>query len=448
MTQSGNAADLTELTRHAATQSGSVVVVGNGAAGLAAALRLAMSGCRVHVVGGGSGASSLSCGAIDRTPWEESAAQAESAPPAPDRDSAGAGDEVGEEAAELLEMLELYRVPAQGMLLATTSGILRPAHGADRALLDLKSVPRGAVLVPRCDHYSWDAVTLARSWGDTDIARASGLHFAAVDTTLTRYREERPLCDADLAARHDDPGRLGWLGERLREALGRSGPCVAVLLPPWLGIDAPRAEALSERVGLPCGEAACALASAAGRRFDRARDRALARANVDSSRAWVRRVAPSRPAPGAAWTIELEDGEPLEASAVVLAAGGLVGGGLAYEPSEALFSGEVPPSARPTFRATIDAPATLGAYGRPLDLPGSLFGVAPESLAWPFVRDPIMDRAGLLVDAHHRVEGAPGLFACGDLAADRPRTWLEAWTSGVRAGRYSLVASLRNDVRG
>ncbi|WP_394840017.1 FAD-binding protein [Pendulispora rubella] len=389
-----------------------VVVVGAGAAGLGAALRLAHGGCPVQVIDGAAGATALSCGAVDVTPWEDG----------------DAGERVEDEALQLLEGLGLHRVA--GALLATTAGILRGAGGADRALLDVGAWRGGTVLVPRTDHPGWDGGVLARSWSDTETARARGLTFTAVDATLLRFREERALCDADIAARHDDAARLGWLAERLREALARHGRCVGVILPPWLGVEAPRAEALSERVGLPCGEALSALASAAGRRFEFARDRALARAGVSVRRGWVRRVVASSP-----WTVELEDGEPLAASAVVLAAGGLVGGGIAYDPSEAQVASEVPAQARPVFRTGIEAPGMLGAGGRPLELPGSLFGVPPESIAWPFARDPLMDRVGLLVDGAMRVKGAPGgLLACGDLVADRPRTWLEAWRSGVRAG--------------
>lgn len=389
-----------------------VVVVGAGAAGLAAALRLAQGGCAVQVLDGAAGATSLSCGALDVTPWEDG----------------DVGEGVDGDALRLLEGLGLYRVAR--MLVATTSGILRAAGGADRALLDVKALPRGTVLVPRTDHPAWDGNALARAWSDADVARARGLAFAAVDATILRYRDERVLCDADIAARHDDAARLEWLAERLREALARSGRCVGVILPPWLGVEGPQAEALSARVGLPCGEAVSALASAAGRRFERAQERALTRAGVVSRRGWVRRVAVGSP-----WTVELEDGDAIEASAVVLATGGLVGGGLAYDPSEADVAGEVPGQARPMFRMGLEAPGVLGAGGRPLELPGSLFGVPPESIAWPFAKDPLMDRVGLLVDAACGVQGAPGgLLACGDLVADRPRTWLEAWRSGVRAG--------------
>ncbi|WP_394828384.1 hypothetical protein [Pendulispora albinea] len=412
-----------------------VIVVGGGAAGVGAALAAAEVGRRVCLVLGGAGASALSGGAVDWVDWELGTGAGLGL------GGLGLGDGAG--GAEFV--LDLYRVPVGGVVLATVSGILRPAAGADWGLLDVKGLGRGTVLVPRAEHHEWDAVTLSRSWGDTEIARAGGLQFQAADATILRFREERTLGHADIAARHDEPARLGWLAERLREALARSGPCVAVLLPPWLGLDAPRAEALSERVGLPCGEAASALASPAGRRFERARDRALLRANVTVVRGWVQRIAHD----ASGWRAHLEGGASLDGSSIVLAAGGLVGGGLAYEPGDLHANAEIAAApARQAFRVTIASPGTVGAYGRPLELPGSLFGAPPESLAWPFAPDPVMERAGLLVDEHQRVQGAPdGLYACGDLVADAPRTWLEAWRSGVRAGRYERKGGTERAVR-
>ncbi len=377
-----------------------VVVVGDGAAGLGAALQAFKSGHAVHVISGGTGASALAPGALDLAPWEDAA-----------------GDEaIAPGALSLLSELGLYRVPLEGgVLLATSSGILRPARGADGALLDLSRIARGAVLVPKVEHQSWDATALARSWADTDIARARGLDFVAAPATLLRFREERARLDAEIAERHDDPVRLEWLAERIRDALAKGGPYGAVLLPPWLGVDAPRAEQLSARVGIPCGEAASALASSPGQRFERARDRALA--GLTRTRAWVERVVHTAPF----WTLSLEGARPVEASAVILAAGGQVGGGIAMSHDLSL-------------RPAIEAPGTFGAHGRPLSHAGSPFGPPPESLAWPFAHDPALERAGLLVDAAYRVRGAPsGLFACGDVAADRARTWLQAWTSGVQA---------------
>jgi hypothetical protein len=123
------------------------------------------------------------------------------------------------------------------------------------------------------------------------------------------------------------------------------------------------------------------------------------------------------------------------ADAVVLATGGLLAGGIEYEPSEAVLASALPPCARVPFRLGVaieGAPATLGMRGRALELPGSLFGVPPESLAWPFERDAPLERVGLLVAPDGSL--APGLYVAGDVVADAARTWLRALESGAQAG--------------
>jgi hypothetical protein len=59
-----------------------------------------------------------------------------------------------------------------------------------------------------------------------------------------------------------------------------------------------------------------------------------------------------------------------------------------------------------------------------------MFGVPPESLVWPggdgIERIGIISRAG-------------AILACGDCAEGRPRTMLEAFASGARAGRRAAA---------
>ena len=101
------------------------------------------------------------------------------------------------------------------------------ADGRDASLLN---VPNGAgIAVADCDRPGWNARELASSWGKG---------YAPLETTLLRHTDESRLPDVDFAARHDDASRLGWLAERLREALARaSGRYVAIVLPPMLGVD-------------------------------------------------------------------------------------------------------------------------------------------------------------------------------------------------------------------
>ncbi len=384
----------------------SVVVVGGGVAGTAAALAAARGGARVVLLDGGTGASTLATGAIDDAPWTH-------APSAPDPIAAGAR--------ALLDALAAYAIPDAGARIATTAGVLRPARGHDLALLDLAPLAGRRVGVVRCERPEWDATALARAWGDA---------FTPLDATVLRHVDERLLPAADFAARHDDEARLAWLAERLRDAISRAGGGLdALLLPPSLGVETARARALSALVGLPCGEAAALPGGPSGLRFERARDRALSAAGVTNTTGRATGVEHHADR----WHVARAGETALEAAAVVLAPGGFVGGGLAYFPGEAAPAGVLPPASRAPFRLGVDVPAAkLGARGRPLELPGSLFGIPPESLAWPFAADPTMERVGVLVDDDGRA--VPGLYAAGETVADLPRTWLRALESGARAG--------------
>ena len=370
-----------------------VIVVGAGIAGAAAALAAARSGGAVTLVDGGPGATTLATGALDRTPWR---ADDTAAPPLP----AAARD--------VLEALGAYVLTPRAVTLFTTAGVRRPSRGRDAALFDAAPVADRPVGVVRCLRPGWDADALARCWGG---ARGACV---AVDATVLRHRDERALPDADFAARHDEEGRLEWLAGRLREALatGSGGEALAgLVLPPSLGVD-----------------------------------RALSTAGIERVRARARKVERLEHGPGrsdvAIWRVILGGDSSLDAEAVVLATGGLLGGGLEYAPSEAILAAALPPHASAPFRASLEAPLRLGAHGRPLEVPGSLFGLAPEQIAWPFSADALLARAGVLVGDDGRCAGSPpGLFAAGEIVADAPRTWLRALIDGANAG--VLAASVR-----
>jgi glycerol-3-phosphate dehydrogenase subunit B len=395
-----------------------VIVVGAGIAGAAAALAAARSGGAVTLVDGGPGATTLATGALDRTPWRADDTDAPALPAA---------------ARDVLEALGAYVVTPRAVTLFTTAGVRRPSGGRDAALFDAAPVADRPVGVVRCLRPGWDADALARSWGGACVA---------VDATLLRHRDERALPDADFAARHDEEGRLEWLAGRLREALatGSGGEALAgLVLPPSLGVDRARAGGLSQRVGLPCGEALSLPGGPSGLRFERARDRALSTAGIERVRARARKVERLEHGPGrsdvAIWRVILGGDSSLDAEAVVLATGGLLGGGLEYAPSEAILAAALPPHASAPFRASLEAPLRLGAHGRPLEVPGSLFGLAPEQIAWPFSPDGLLERAGVLVGDDGACVGTPrGLFAAGELVADAPHTWLCALIRGASAG--------------
>jgi glycerol-3-phosphate dehydrogenase subunit B len=389
-----------------------VVVVGAGAAGTAAALCCANSGARVVVLDGGTGASTLSTGAVDVDSWAQ-------------RD--GPPRDVPTAARAALDVLGGYVLPREGALLLTTAGIARPADGHDAALLDVGPFATGRVGVVACARPGWDAHGLARAWGPA---------FAPLDAAALRHTDEAVVPDADFAAIHDDETRLGWLASRLREAIARAGgPWAALVLPPALGVEHARAAVLSKLVGVPCGEAIGMPGGPSGLRFERARERAFRQSGVTRVGVRAMQVDPTL----GRWRVRTDDGASTEADAVVIAVGGLIGGGVEYAPAEAILATALPPSGRLTLRLSLLAPVTLGAHGCPLESPSSLFGQAPEVIAHPFASDPLLERAGVLVAQDGAIAGAPGLFAAGEVVADAPHEWLSAFVAGAAAGRAACV---------
>ena len=408
----------TERARH-------VIVIGAGVAGTAAALAAAAARARVTVMIGGTGASTLATGALDFG-TEASSSRPRSGGagdvPSSSRPLFGGTGDPSPAARTVLDALLWHKLPGSGARLLTMHGTTRRARGHDAALLDVVPVTstETRIGVVRCRRPGWDADALAHAWGAS---------FVPIDAEMLRHADEHILPHADFAARHDDAVRLGWLAGRLRSALAiareRFG---AIVLPPSLGVETARAGELTTLAGLPCGEAMAMPGGPSGLRFERSRTRALAAAGI--VRVDARAKAIERKA--ARWVAECEDGRLVDGEAIVLAMGGLLGGGIEYAPSEAIFATALPPVARAPFRLAIDAPVTLGARGRPLDVPRSLFGVPPESIAWPFAPDPLFDRVGILAGPGGRV--ADGLYVAGELIADAPHAWLAALESGTVAG--------------
>src|SRR4051794_31767895 len=107
---------------------------------------------------------------------------------------------------------------------------------------------------------------------DQPIARAKDLWFVAIDGPILHFAEERRISDAELATRHDDGERIGWLADRLRDGI-RNAKATAVLLGPWLGATKAQAAALAARLEVRAGEALVGSGSPAGLRFEHARER-------------------------------------------------------------------------------------------------------------------------------------------------------------------------------
>ncbi len=412
-----------------------IVVIGAGIAGLAAAFGARREGHEVTVLNDGPGASALGSGAVDDRPWEQVFRAARSL-----------GEEiharpVDARVMEMVRELQIWDLPEQGVpWIATAGGRIRPARGRDRALLDLGALRDARVLLPRVDRAGWDADALARGLDDDPFARARKLRFVAIDLPVIRFDDERRIPDGDLALRHDDPDRLAWLASRLREALGRGGPTGAILLGPMLGAREPRAEALSAQVGVPVGEILVGAGSPAGLRFEAARDRLLAAigARVLADRA----TAIEAEEDGRLAVKLVRANKPLRADGVVLAMGGLAGGGVVYQPAERGAGADLPTGGRVPFALSLAADVTLAAQLAPvpsgagtmrLGATSSMHGPELDLVAWPVNGHP-----GALESVGVRCEGvraAERITAAGDVIAGRARTLLEALASGLRAGR-------------
>jgi glycerol-3-phosphate dehydrogenase subunit B len=409
--------------------SGHVVIVGAGVAGVAAAWSARRAGREVTVVSRSPGASALGSGAVDDVPWEQLAHAARLlGEPGP-----RAARPLSPEAAAFVAELDLWDVPAAVRpWIATVAGRIRPARGRDRALLDLGQLEGAMVLLPRANRAGWDADALAATLAAEPFARARRLAFQAVDLPVLRFDDEHRIGDADLAGRHDDEARLGWLAGRLREGIaGLGARAGAVLLGPWLGATAARAQALSAAVGVPCGEALVGAGSPAGLRFEAARDRLLEAIGAKRVHDRVKRIDGE-----ARLTVSLARGEAsLVAEVVVLAIGGVAAGGVIYAPPERGAGAEMPPAGKTPFELSLEAPVALSADGTArMSVVASMHGPELDVSAWPSGgRQGALEAVGVLCAAGGRA--SVGIYAAGDVVAGRPRTVLEAVASGLAAGR-------------
>jgi anaerobic glycerol-3-phosphate dehydrogenase len=379
------------------------VVAGSGIAGVAAALTAWRHGARVTLISGTTGASALSPLLLDRP--------------------------LSEDALAVVRRLGLVE-ETRTTRVVTLSGHTVACAAADRAYLDVQALTDrsrpAVVVVPRVDHPEWDADLLVRALSRDAWVRAHGLTFEPCDAQLLRYTEEQRMSHRSIAQRHDDPTRLAWLTAQL---LRVTKPDVsAILMPPWLGTEAPLADELSRALGVGIGEAVGMPPNPSGARFVAARTRVLSElAGLECVPGFVARIERD----GEGFDAVLESGARVPAEAIVLATGGIMSGGVQYTPNDAFRAAELPVYQGKTFGAGVTfvgCEVELGYDGRVLNFPASLAGDDPETLTWPRHASPPLERVGVL-------GGPPGLYFAGDLVADRPRSWAEALESGARAGK-------------
>ncbi|HKQ69942.1 MAG TPA: hypothetical protein VJT73_11415, partial [Polyangiaceae bacterium] len=267
----------------------------------------------------------------------------------------------------------------------------------------------------------WDAAALARAWSSEPWALSRRLAFVPVPLDLFRTKDELYFEDVELALLHDEPSRADWLIDRLRENQRLEG-ANAIVMGPWLGVGSDVAVRLARAVGRPIGEALSAPGGPAGARFERARDALFARLGTPrhAGRVTALRADGLRGA-----EVVLASGEVVVADAVVVATGGLVGGGLAWS--------------RAGFVLSFACSGALAQRHAVLDRGASGPGTPFAPLAWVVGSRAGFERVGLWIDELARLRGPDGrplhaLYAAGDAVADAPRTLGAAIGSGVRAG--------------
>lgn len=364
-----------------------VAVIGAGVAGVAAAVSARRQGASVTVFADGPGASAMTSGAV-------------SGPL--DRDAAAFSD-----------LLGLWRFDEAPRVVATRAGVLRRVRGADASLLDLsRLVGRrvGVAVVPRP---GWDGRAVARALGSDAMAKELGVTFVPVEVELLHDAAEARYPESDFAALVEAGARLSWTVDRVRSVVTKEG-VDGLLIGPWLGAKEPVAERLSEAVGVPVGEVTSLPGEAAGRRLDRSLQRLLG----DPLRRGAVRVS----------TDLTVQGERFDA--IVLATGGVAGGGIELVRSDPTLVGGAPPHLVATA-----LPSALVAWSADS---AAQTATALPSLAW---RDgAVLPAAGIVTEKLGVLTTAraptKGLFAAGD-ARFGAGTLLAAASDGFRAGRLA-----------
>jgi glycerol-3-phosphate dehydrogenase subunit B len=399
-----------------------VVVIGDGAAGIAAAFAASRAGARTLVLSRGSGATSLYSGCLDRAAWDAHRLR----PSSPHSDEAAFLDAVG-----------IWTLGEHEARVATLAGVVRTADGRDRALLDLACCEKSCVLVPRVDRPGWDVDLLVQSWSEDAWCQDHGVRFEAIDAPLFDGDRMRCASDVEVASHLDEPEHRDAFVEALQACVRRHGGGGAVLVGPWLGVRSDVAAMLTDRIGIQTGETATLLGGTAGARWENASEALLDRLGVRRVRGRAVRLVRSKEC----WEIRVFDGEDaIMARAVVLASGGVVGGGIVLSSAEEAAAEEVPPAPTLPFSLSFHGPMELAVDGRVTEAVASLQGINLERFAWPRgSRDRwLLDRVGILREGASVLdasgEALPGMFAAGELASDEAAAMLPSMATGLDAG--------------
>ncbi|MGH7903363.1 MAG: anaerobic glycerol-3-phosphate dehydrogenase subunit GlpB [Candidatus Dormibacteraceae bacterium] len=328
------------LPSRAAGRAYDVVVVGLGLAGLVAGLAAALAGARTLVVGKGFGSTHFRTGGIDvlgyadghhvRAPAEELGAFRAAHPGHP---YAVAGPRLGAALEMVRAMaaasgLELIGDLGTNRLVATATGTLRPSCLVPASM---NAAWDGAhVLAVGFDSYrDFSAPFFAAGLPRAGAALGMDLRVRPLTLDLPELRR-RHLAGPELARLLDQPGFRALLARELEPHVRG---VTHVALPATLGLDrcAEAAQDLERRLGVRAVEVPTLPPSIPGMRLARALEAGLRGAGA---RVQVGTAVRLRPRDGRVEWLELESAahpQRFSVGAVVLATGGLLGGGLALE---------------------------------------------------------------------------------------------------------------------
>ncbi len=394
-----------------------VAVIGAGAAGTAAAWALSRGGAEVVSFNGKSGATALYSGALDASSWER----------------ADADEPLDPDLVAFAAALGTWSVGAKTRRIVTSSSVVRPARGIDSALLDLERLAGRRIAVADVPRDDWDGVLLAKACAGSRWAQHTKTEFVPVAARVLHEPLERRIPAHDFALLLDEGARASEFVAALCSA-GRGYD--GWLVGPWLGTLPETCERIRQELEDPIGETTSVPGGAAGARFEHARDRLLTDLGIEAASAQVLRLEPRF----SGWTVHYRPldaplaggpAETREVDAVVLATGGLAGGGV-------LLPKALGEERRAEAAAlSLDVAVMFRLAGKVYDGASSLHG--PDFEVGGAVG---LERLGVAAEGV-RAAGQTGLFVAGDVIADRPRTALEAARSGIAAGRAILKQGQR-----
>ncbi|HLV20862.1 MAG TPA: hypothetical protein VKZ49_08265 [Polyangiaceae bacterium] len=382
-----------------------VAVIGAGVAGVACVWALCRRGIEVIAFDDRAGSSALSSGALDARP-------------------VGTVAPISAELMAFAQGFEAWSLTTDERWIATAAGVIREVRGIDTGLLDLAPLAGGRIGVADLGVPAFDAETLARALSAASWAVATRTRFVRVELDLVAA-EAPSLADFDLARRFEaDPPR-----SELVRALAGVKDVDGWLVGPWLGTSPHAVASLRASLPIPIGEITSSVGGPAGARFEAARDRLLSALGTLRVARRVISVQPRRPG----WEITASGPngalEQLVADEVVLAIGGVAGGGITVGAGGALLD-------RARFGTSVGLEVDFELDGRNIDRVSSLHGIDVQALGVS-----ALERIGI---AHTggRVRGCDGIYLAGDVVPGAARTLLGAAQSGIDAA--ALVGTARS----